>query len=58
MPELRDARMRRALEAGCVAVAVVGLTIAQLFRQTGVHSWDTVWAEDGKYFFKRHELRR
>jgi len=43
--------MRRALEAGCVAAAVVGLTIAQLFRQTGVHSWDTVWAEDGKYFF-------
>lgn len=39
------------VEAGCVAAAVAVLTIAQLFRQTGVHSWDTVWAEDGKYFF-------
>jgi hypothetical protein len=51
MPELRDARRHRAIEAVCVAGAVVGLTVAQLFRQTGVHSWDTVWAEDGKYFF-------
>src|SRR6476659_2977221 len=51
MPQLRDARTRRAVEAGCVAVAVAGPTAAQLFRQPGVHSWDTVWAEDGKYFF-------
>ncbi len=44
-------RRPRAIEAVCVAAAVVGLTVAQLFRQSGVHSWDTVWAEDGKYFF-------
>ncbi len=43
--------VRRTVEAGCVAASVAVLTIAQLFRQTGVHSWDTVWAEDGKYFF-------
>lgn len=51
MPALRDVRTRRAIETVCVAAAVLVLTIAQLFRQTGVHSWDTVWAEDGKYFF-------
>jgi len=32
-------------------VAASDVTTDALFRQTGVHSWDTVWAEDGKYFF-------
>ncbi len=50
-PVASDSRRARTIEAACVAAAVVVLTVAQLFRQTGVHSWDTVWAEDGKYFF-------
>ena len=55
MPDSRTTATRPARaphhRGGLVAASVAVLTIAQLFRQTGVHSWDTVWAEDGKYFF-------
>lgn len=30
---------------------VVGATVAQLFRQSGVEMWRTVWAEDGVVFY-------
>src|SRR4051794_30940870 len=30
--------------------AVIALTIVQLLRQTGAHSWQTIWAEDGRVY--------
>ena len=37
-----------------VGIAVfVAVTIAQLYRQAGVRSWQTVWAEDGSVYFSQ-----
>jgi hypothetical protein len=30
--------------------SVAAASVASLFRQRGVPSWDSVWAEDGKHF--------
>ena len=33
------------------SVMFVATVFAELFRQTGVPSWETVWAEDGRGFY-------
>jgi len=37
------------LRLGLGCLAVLALTAASLFRQAGVPSWRTVWAEDGVF---------
>ena len=46
-----SALVEQAKRVAPVAVVFVASVIAQLFRQTGVRSWQTVWAEDGRVFY-------
>src|SRR5438445_7911777 len=51
LEEHPHARLRDAARRGVVGgLAVRVLTVAQLARQPGAHTWDTMWAEDGRVY--------
>jgi hypothetical protein len=44
---------RRPIPRLLAASLLVGAAVVPLLRQTGVHSWDTIWGEDGWVYFQQ-----
>lgn len=46
-------RRRRWLTVAVIVGAVVVMCVLQAYRQAGIRSWNTVWAEDGATYFQQ-----